>query len=220
MSALLAGFDSTLRAVLRGEALPESLVARCVLLSGAFYGALMGTFGGFDGHLSGWQMLFSALKVPALLLVTFTLCLPGFFVINALVGVAEDFTQARRALMLAQAALSLVLASLAPFTLLFYASSRLYPAAILCNALMFAIAALSAQMLLRRLYAPLIARDLRHAALLRLWLAMFAFTAVQLAYVLRPFVGDPSQPAALFRSGAWDNAYVVLAKMAWKVIGG
>ena len=220
MSALLAGFDSTLRAVLRGAALPERRIAGCVLVSGAFYGALMGTFGGFDGHLSGWQMLFSAVKVPALLLVTFALCLPGFFVLNSLIGVSEDFAQAKRALLLAQAALSLVLASLAPFTLLFYASSRWYPAAILCNALMFAIAALSAQILLRRLYAPLIARDARHAALLRLWLAMFAFTAVQLAYVLRPFVGDPSQPAALFRSGAWDNAYVVLMKMAWKVIGG
>lgn len=220
MSELLAGFDSTLRAVLRGAALPERLIARCVCVAGAFYGALMGTFGGFDGHLSLSQMLFSAVKVPALLLVTFALCLPGFFVINALVGVAEDFAEARRALLLAQATLSLVLASLAPFTLLFYASSRLYPAAILCNALMFALAAVTAQMLLRRLYAPLIARNVRHAALLRLWLALFAFTAVQLAYVLRPFIGDPAQPAALFRSGAWDNAYIVLAKMVWRVIGG
>ena len=220
MTALINSFDNTLRSLLRGAALPEHRIVRYVLLSGAFYGALMGTFGGFGGHLSGWQMLFSAIKVPSLLLITFALCLPAFFVINALVGVAEDFVQARRALLLAQATLSVVLASLSPFTLLFYASSNHYQAAILFNLLMFAVASMTAQVLLRRLYAPLIERDARHTSLLRLWLALFSFTAVQLAYVLRPFVGDPMQPVSILRSGAWDNAYVVLLQMVVKVIGG
>jgi len=220
MAALINGFDNTVRAILRGATLPERHIVRCLVLGAAVYGALMGTYSGFGGQLSGWQMLFSAVKVPALLLVTFALCLPGFFVINALVGLAADFTQARRALLLTQATMSLVLASLAPFTLLFYASSNHYQAAILCNALMFALASLTAQMLLRRLYAPLIARDARHAALLRCWLVLFGFTAVQLAYVLRPFVGDPEKATTMFRSGAWDNAYVVIGKMIWSVIGG
>jgi len=220
MTALINSFDNTLRSLLRGAALSEQQIVRYVLLGGACYGALMGSFGGFGGSLSGWQMLMSAVKVPALLLITFALCLPAFFVINALVGVAEDFVQARRALLLSQATVSLVLASLAPFTLLFYASSSHYQAAILFNALMFAIASITAQVLLRRLYAPLIARDPRHASLLRLWLGLFSFTAVQLAYVLRPFVGDPLQPVSIFRSGAWDNAYVVLVHMVARVLGG
>jgi len=210
---MLNHLDQTTRAVLRGAPLPGRRLALCVLACGAFYGAMMGTFGGFGGHLSGWQMLFSAVKVPALLLVTFALCLPGFFVLNALLGLADDFAEARRALLLAQAALAIVLAALAPFTLLFYASLSRYTAAILFNGLMFAAASFTAQNLLRRLYAPLIARDARHVFMLRLWLALFGFTGVQLAYVLRPFVGDPTQPVAFFRAGAWDNAYVVLGRM-------
>jgi hypothetical protein len=205
--------ENTILAILRGETLPLRRVAFCALVCGAFYGALMGTYGGFGGALSGWQMLFSALKVPALLWITGGLCLPGFWVMNALFGVGDDWLQARRALLFSQAALALILAALAPFTLLFYASSSNYPAAILFNGSMFAVASLSAQRLLRRLYTPLIEGNTRHRTLLRLWLILFGFTGVQLAYVLRPFVGDPSQPVQFFRSGAWDNAYVVILKM-------
>ena len=220
MAQRLRDFEEAARASLRGGVLPERRIALCVLLCGAFYGALMGTFGGFGGNWSGAQMLFSAVKVPALLLITFALCLPAFFVLNALLGLGEDFREARRALLSSQAVLALVLASLAPFTLLFYASSSHYGGAILWNALMFALASLVAQKALRRLYAPLIFRNARHLILLRGWLTIFAFTAVQLAYVMRPFVGDPAKPAALFRDGAWDNAYLAIARIVWKMLGG
>jgi len=34
------------------------------------------------------------------------------------------------------------------------------------------------------------------------------FVAIQLAWVLRPFIGDPSRPTTFFRETAWGNAYV------------
>jgi hypothetical protein len=34
-----------------------------------------------------------------------------------------------------------------------------------------------------------------------------------MAWVLRPFVGDPNQPTHFFREGAWGNAYVEVARM-------
>jgi hypothetical protein len=211
-------FESTLQKLMRGGALPLGQIAWLALAGSAFYGAFMGTYAAFGGQFSVLQIAFSALKVPALLLITGALCLPGFFVLNALLGLADDWAQARRALILTQAVLAIVLASLAPFTLLFYASSNHYPAAILWNFLMFAVASLTAQNVLRRLYAPLIAVEPRHRAMLRLWLAIYGFIAIQFAYTLRPFVGDPSQPVQFFRSGAWDNAYVVLGRMMWKLV--
>ncbi len=218
MSESVLRFEATLRSLMRGASLPGRQMACFAFIGSAFYGALMGTYGGFSGHLSLAQMLFSAIKVPALLLITGALCLPGFLVANALMGLADDWPQARRALILSQAILAIVLASLSPFTLLFYASTSHYPAAILFNFLIFAIASFTAQNVLRRLYAPLIAKDARHLALLRGWLALYGFTAVQFAYTLRPFVGDPTQPVAFFRSGAWDNAYVVIIKMIWNLV--
>ena len=114
----------------------------------------MGTFGGVRGERA-LQLLYSGLKVPLLLLVTFGLSLPSFFVLNTLLGVRDDFARALRALVATQAVLTIVLASLAPFTALWYASSGAYRPAILFNAAMFAVASFAAQGLLRRWYAPL-----------------------------------------------------------------
>jgi hypothetical protein len=188
-----------------------------VTLFGVFYGAVMGTFGGFHGQRA-LQLLYSGVKVPLLLLVTFCLSLPSFFVLNTLLGVRADFARALRALVAAQAVVTIILASLAPFTALWYVSSAAYRPAILFNAAMFGVASVSAQGLLRRWYAPLIARNPRHRMLLRVWLIIYAFVGVQMAWVLRPFVGDPSQPTHFFRQGAWGNAYVEVARMVMDVL--
>jgi hypothetical protein len=184
---------------------------------GLFYGSVMGTFGGVQGERA-LQLLYSGLKVPLLLLVTFALSLPSFFVLNTLLGVRDDFARALRALVATQAVLTIVLASLAPFTALWYASSGAYRPAILFNAAMFAVASFAAQGLLRRWYAPLIARNPRHRLLLRTWIVIYAFVGVQMAWVLRPFVGDPNQPTRFFRQGAWGNAYVEVARMVMEVL--
>ena len=105
------------------------LLGACVLLFGTIYGAAMGTFAGVSGQRM-WQVVFSAVKVPLLLLATFAIGLPSFFVLNTLFGLRRDFSEALRTLVAAQAGLAIVLASLAPFTLVWYASSADYPGAI------------------------------------------------------------------------------------------
>jgi hypothetical protein len=187
-----------------------------ISLCGLFYGAVMGTFGGVRGERA-FQLLYSGLKVPLLLLVTFALSLPSFFVLNTLLGVRADFARVLRALLATQAVLTIILASLAPFTALWYVSSGSYRPAILFNAAMFAIASFAAQSLLRRWYAPLIASNPRHRVLLGVWLVIYAFVGIQMAWVLRPFIGDPTAPTRFFRQGAWGNAYVEVARMVMNV---
>jgi hypothetical protein len=187
-------------------------LAGVLLVFGLFYGAVMGTFGGVgDDRLL--QVVYSAVKVPLLLAATFLLSLPSFFVLNTLLGVRDDFKEALRAVTATQAALTVVLASLAPCTVLWYASSSHYQSAILFNALMFGIASISAQRLLHRLYAPLIARDVRHRTLLRVWLIVFAFVGIQMGWLLRPFVGNPGEPVSFLREDAWGNAYLTVLQM-------
>lgn len=56
------------------------------------YGAVMGSFSGLAGE--GWkQAVISATKVPCLFLVTFLLCLPSFYVLNALAGLRQTFPE-------------------------------------------------------------------------------------------------------------------------------
>ena len=203
-----------------GRHVPSGLahLFACVVLFGVAYGGVMGTFGGFRGERI-LQVLYSGLKVPLLLLVTFALSLPSFFVLNTILGVREDFGRVLRALVAAQAVLAIVLASLAPFTALWYASVGDYEAAVLFNAVMFAVASFAAQAVLRRMYRPLIASSPRHRTLLRAWVVLFAFVGIQMGWVLRPFVGSPNSPTRFFREDKWGNAYVQVAKMASDVLG-
>jgi hypothetical protein len=189
----------------------------CIFAFGFLYGVAMGTYGGLSGERL-LQMLYSGLKVPLLLLASFALSLPSFWVLNALLGLAADFPRALRALLTAQAALTLVLVGLTPFTLFWYVSFSDYHIAILFNAAMFAVASFSAQMVLRRYYRPLIARQPRHRWLMRLWLVIYAFVGIQMGWILRPFLGDPGLPVQFFRTDSWGNAYVVVAKMAWQAV--
>ena len=137
--------------------------------------------------------------MPLLLLATSVIALPSFFVLNTLFGLRRDFVQAVRALLATQAGLAIILASLAPFTAFWYASSGDYPAAIRFNALMFASGSIGAQWLLRGYYQPLIRRNPRHRWMLYTWMVVYIFVGIQMGWLLRPFVGTPGKHVQFFR---------------------
>lgn len=214
---LLRGTDDVLRgrwAQLPSGAFQTSVwLLGCIIVFGVAYGAVMGAYGG----MRPLQMLYSALKLPLLLLVTFALALPSFFVVNTLLGVRQDFPQVLRALLATQAALTVILASLAPLTAVWYLSSEQHRAAVVFNGVVFLAASTAAQSSLRRYYRPLIAARPVHRRLLRGWLLLYAFVAIQMAWVLRPFIGDPNLPTTFFREGAWGNAYVQVGRLVWSL---
>jgi hypothetical protein len=181
----------------------------------------MGTFG--DGSISGvrWeQVLYSAIKVPLLQGVTFALSLPLFFVLYTLCGLRRDFAYVLRALAAAQAGQALVLASLAPFPIVWYATISHYPLAVLFNLLLFIVALLAGHGLLRFYFKPLMSRDARHRKLLLGWLLFSAFIAVQAAWMLRPFIGVPTQAPTFLRTEGWTNAYENLGRLIVSAVGG
>ncbi|MGD9645032.1 MAG: hypothetical protein AB7U73_04920 [Pirellulales bacterium] len=218
MSRIAQLSHGTLQSIVRAvPAAPRVSARQCaatIVVCGVAYGAVMGSLNGFAGDRL-LQVVYSAVKVPLLLGVTSAVCVPSFFVLNSLLGVRNDLAIALRALLAGQAGLAVVLASLAPYTALWYCSSAEYTDAIAVNGAMFAIASAVGQFVLRRHYAPLIARDRRHRQLLNVWLGMYVFVAIQLAWVLRPFVGTPGQATQFFRESAWDNAYVIVARLVW-----
>jgi hypothetical protein len=207
VNALLRQAD----AILRGR--PAAGSWRLALGCGLAYGIVMGSYGGRPG-----QIFFSAIKMPLLLLATVLLSFPSYFVLNTLLGVRADFAAAWRAVLASQAALTIILVSLAPLTAFWYASSADYRAAIFFNALMFAVASVGAQAMLRRAYRPLIERDPRHRWLLRTWIILYALVGIQMGWNLRPFIGTPDGSVRFFREGAWENAYMIVARMIWEFI--
>jgi hypothetical protein len=209
--SVLLEIDALLRARGRYAVSASEIPWRRLIAMAAFgsftYGLAMGLF---DVRLI--QSLYAGVKVPLLLAVATLICLPNYYAINAVLGLAADFPVAIRGVLAAQATLALTLASLAPFILLIYASSNSYHFVMACNGVLFAIATGSGQLRLLAHYRPLIARNPRHRIALAGWLALYVFVAIQTAWVFRPYVGFSGAPTTFFREGAWDNAYVVLAR--------
>lgn len=203
-------------AVLRDQWLPSNSsrpLVQVILVFGFINGAAMGSFGVLGGGHSG-QMIYSGLKVPLLLLVTFGLCLPSFFVINSLMGLRADFGRALHSLLLTQASIAIILSALSPLTALWYASDEDYHRAILVNASVFFLASLIGQVVMRRSYQPLIALNRRHRPMMQLWLVLYALVGIQMGWVLRPFIGSPSDELHFFRQEAWSNAYLIV----WRLV--
>jgi hypothetical protein len=183
--------------------------ATCVLLAvagSAVFGLLLG---GASGE--PWLAVFAMLKLPLLLLFTTALCVPSFFVVHSVLGLRDDFGAAMAGLWSAQATLGITLAALAPFVAFATLSIGNEFTLTLADALLLGVGTIAAQQMLARHYKPLIARDARHRITLRGWLVLYAFTGVQLAWVLRPFRGTAGLPVQFLRPEAFEqNAYVVL----------
>jgi hypothetical protein len=189
----------------------------CIAVFGMIYGAVMGAFGGVL-HGRMWQVVYAALKVPLLLLGTTLIAWPSFFVFNTLVGLRHDFGRATRAILGAQAGLAVALASFAPLTIVWYATSGDYGNALLFNGAMFAAACFAGQWLLGGHYRMLVESDRRHRWMFWLWLLLYIFIAIQMAWVFRPFVGDPNAPVEFLRREKWGNAYLVVARLIYHAL--
>ena len=214
-AAVPPSWERRLRRLLRppttGDAEPlrraaASRFTAAAVLGGACYGLAMGGFGGWA--VDRWpQLFYSAVKVPILLLVTGLLTLPGWFVVQSLLGLRDDTAAALRAVLGTQVVVAIVLASLAPLTAVLNTAAT-YDAALFWNLACFAVATLAGQFRLRRAYQPLIAKNPMHRRVLLTWLGVYAFTGIQMAWTLRPFVGAPGVATRFLRPDAWGNAYV------------
>jgi hypothetical protein len=217
MRAVLAETDDFLRAAGRFDPTrwterPVWWLLVIVLGFAPVYGGMMGSFN-LDSPERIWQVVFSALKVPLLLLATGLLCLPGFFVLNTLLGLRDDFRESAQAILAGQAGLSIALASLSLLTRFWYFSTSSYRAALLFNAGMFTLATIAGQIVMLRYYRVLIRRNRRHQTMLYAWMVMYAFVGIQMGWVLRPFVGSPGLKVSFFRAEPFSNAYVVVARL-------
>lgn len=190
----------------------------CQTIAAFSYGVVMGSFGEWDTNRLCYA-LYAGVKVPLLFWVSFTLCLPVFFILHAQAGLHAEFVDSIRAIVAAQTALTLVLLTLAPVTWLWYLSVDHYSSAILFNGLMFAIASFTANYYLMHLYRPRFKQHPRHRILLLIWIGLYLFVAIQFAWVLRPFIGAPGTVAEFFRTESWGNAYVALVRLLFASSG-
>lgn len=121
--------------------LPLSSFVPLAILLGAAYGFFMGWYAIFTREPSIYMpLLASAVKLPALFLVTLVVTFPSLYVFNALVGCRLSFTSTLRLLVGAIVVNVAVAASFGPILAFFTVSTTSYSFMIILNVILMGVA--------------------------------------------------------------------------------
>lgn len=112
----------------------EKKIGSLLVASSAF----LSVYGAIIGASSSWlQMISSAIKLPALYLITLTICLPTLYFFDILFGSALTFGQYTLLVLISVSVISVLLFSFAPITLFFLISVHDYNFFLLLNVAIF-----------------------------------------------------------------------------------
>jgi hypothetical protein len=154
-----------------------------LLVGAGTFGAVLATVRG------GAQLGYSALKLPLAVLLTLCLCVPAFAAIARALGRDIDFGGMVGLSLSAAARAALVLLAFAPAVWFALDRGIGYHASVLLSAVCYGVAGLSAL----RVMASGLGRDARGVGILLCCAAVLLPTGAQSAWMLRPFIGRPSQ---------------------------
>jgi hypothetical protein len=182
----------------------------------AIYGAILGAS-------STWmQCLVSAIKLPALYLLTLIVCFPTLYFFNVMFGSKRTFEQYLALLMTAMAMISILLFGFAPVSLFFLISSTNYTFFLLLNIAIMAITGFLGISFFYQGMHSLSEEDAEgkeiRLNILRFWLGLYAFVGTQLGWTLRPFFGSPGKAFELFRNR--DSNFYLSVWNSLRHIGG
>ncbi len=192
----------------------ESKIASLLVASSIFfaiYGAIIGAYGG------GLQIISSAIKLPALYLLTLLICLPTLYFFDILAGSKLDFRQYITMALTAVSVISVLLFSFAPVILFFLISVKDYFFFLLLNVLVMAV---TGTIGVRLFYKGM--RDMSSSPdapkpsarryLLQGWMLLYGLVGSQLGWTLRPFLGFDGEPFQVFRPEIDGNFYTQVAR--------
>ncbi|MGH8005360.1 MAG: hypothetical protein ACRECJ_11625 [Limisphaerales bacterium] len=161
----------------------------------AFYGATVGLYQG------GWQIVSAALKIPFVFLVTLLVTLPLFYIVQLLLGSKLGLWQVLALVLSALTLTSIILAAAAPISLFFLLTDGNYYFLHLLHIAVFGFAGLFGMFTLHTGLTVLCESKGVYPRLgigiLRLWVLIFAFVGIQLAWHLRPYVGKRGEDFAV-----------------------
>lgn len=203
-----------------GPLIRWSLLAT-ILLS-ALYGLTMGaaSFANADWGVAFAQSASAAVKVPLLFLISLLVTFPVLYFVIVLMGSRLSFSQTLALILLAVTMNAILLAGCAPIVLFFIFTGSGYTFIKFLHVLIFGFSGAWAMMALwQGLRSMCEKSDLypkQAVRILQVWILVFGFVGTQMAWSLRPFIGDPDQEFQIFRKNQGSNIYFSL----WKSLGG
>lgn len=196
---LLRDRQAFLEEIRQGVRLPSKIISLLVCSS-----LFLAIYGGIIGAYHSWmQALSSAVKLPALYLITLLICLPTLFFANIIFGSKRTFGQHFALVLTAVSVTSVLLFSFAPITLFFLITTNNYQFLILLNVILFGLTGFVGITSLYQATSLVLEQDdegsKTRQKILQFWLFLYAFVGSQLGWTLRPFFGTPDSVFQLFR---------------------
>ncbi|MTJ08881.1 MULTISPECIES: actin-binding WH2 domain-containing protein [unclassified Anabaena] len=188
-----------LEEVRQGVRLPIKIISLLVCSS-----LFLAMYGGIIGASHSWmQALSSAVKLPALYLITLLICLPTLFFANIIFGSKRTFAQHFALVLTAISVTSVLLFSFAPITLFFLITTNNYQFLIVLNVIIFSLTGFIGVSSLYNATNVVLEQDDENSktrkTIIQSWLFLYAFVGSQLGWTLRPFFGTPDSVFQLFR---------------------
>ena len=176
-----------------------------ILLFTFIYGIVMGSYNGFQ------QSIISGIKIPCLIFLSLLVCFPALFVIQYMIGSTMSLFQMTNVILSGFIVFSTIALSFSPIVVFFmitgdsYSFLKLLHVAIFTFSGIFAVRTITDGLTYsceKKNVYPKIGMKI-----FKIWVIILAFVSSQLAWSLRPFIGDRNQPLEIFRARE-SNFYI------------
>jgi len=199
---------------------PKNIIAAQAILICIFtfmYGLIMGSYNGF------LQALSSGIKLWLLLFVTLTICFPSFYIVQLILGSKITIKQLLVILLSGFVMTTTILLAFAPIVLFFQLSGDNYQFLQLLHVFIFVFAGFfGMRVVLEALKTAFEGTNVYPKIglnVFRIWVIIFAFVGVQLAWNLRPFIGSKDMKFELVRNNTQGNFYSHIIKAFGHLLG-
>ncbi len=161
------------------------------------YGIVMGSFHSF------LQALAAGVKVPVLFSLTLIICFPAFFIIQYVLGSKLRFVQMISIVLSGFVLTVSIMVSFAPIVIFFLLTGGNYYFLQLLHISIFILSGIfGMKSVIDALKISCEKKNIyprTGVVVFRFWVVIMAFVGIQLAWNLRPFLGDEGKPFKLFR---------------------
>jgi hypothetical protein len=192
------------------------LVACMVFLT--VFGFVMGL-----SHPHKLHAIMSMMKVPFLFLMSLAICTPSLHFFNIYFGSQQSASQMVALMLVGLSISSVFMCAFAPIMVFFLATSFDYAFYKFLNLTVLSVGGAIGIVFFRHGMRIVTEADNKQGLATRrliffVWVFVYGFVGLQMAWTLSPFIGDPNQPFILFqRSGS--NVYTMLLSGIGKILG-
>ncbi|MFK7774623.1 MAG: hypothetical protein AB8F94_20960 [Saprospiraceae bacterium] len=203
------------------ETYPSNIISAQILIIALFsfcYGLIMGSYN------SWMQAISSGAKLTSLLFLTLIICFPSFYIVQLVLGSKVKIKQLAVMMLSGFLMTTTIMLAFAPIVLLFQLSGDNYNFLKFLHVGVFIFsgffgmrAVLDA---LKNSFAEQGVYPQIGLSIFRVWVIIFAFVGIQLAWNLRPFVGYKDMPYELLRKDTQGNFYSSMMNSLGEMMGG